>query len=225
LTPVRVKICGLKEPRHGAVAARAGADYVGVVFAERARRVTPEEARAVVDALDGSACAVGVFVDAPKVDILRHRDLTGFDAAQLHGAESPADCRALQEEGLIVWKAIRPTSREDLVGAWQAFAGVADAILVEGFSPDAAGGTGSGFPHEWLSTIDRVGSDLVLAGGLDNKNVATAIRVGRPDIVDVSSGVEARLGVKSVDRIEAFLAAAKGRVSVVAANTSVEKAR
>ena len=54
MSTVRVKICGLREPTHAAAAARAGADYVGVVFAERIRRVSAEEARAVVAALDGA---------------------------------------------------------------------------------------------------------------------------------------------------------------------------
>lgn len=205
---VRVKICGLKEPAHAAATARAGADFVGVVFAERIRCVTTEEARAVVDALDGAARAVGVFVDATADDVLRHRDRVGFHVAQLHGSESPADSRALRAEGLVVWKAIRPTSRDDLVAAWDAYASVSDAILVEGFSPEAAGGTGTSFPHAWLAAIDRAGSDLVLAGGLSAENVAAAIRAGRPNIVDVSSGVEKTPGVKSIACIEAFLSAA-----------------
>lgn len=210
---VRVKICGLKEAAHAAAAVGAGADYIGVVFAERIRRVTPQEARAVVDALEGATQAVAVFVDALADDILRYRDRVGFSVAQLHGAESPADAQALRDEGLVVWKAIRPTSREALGESWQAFSEATDALLVEGFSPEAAGGTGSAFPHEWLSAIDRSGPDLVLAGGLNADNVMAAIRDGRPNVVDVSSGVEVAPGIKSIDRIKAFLSIVRGPVS------------
>jgi len=80
---VEVKICGLKEAAHADAAAEAGADYVGVVFAERLRRVSPEHAAGVVAALGDRCRAVGVFVDASVDDVLRHRDTAGFHIAQL----------------------------------------------------------------------------------------------------------------------------------------------
>ena len=216
VSPVEVKICGLREPRHAAVTSRAGADYVGVVFAGRVREVTAEEAAAVVGALEGGTRAVGVFVDATPAEILHKRDAAGFHVAQLAGAERPEMCEALRAEGLDVWKGVRPTSADALARGWDAYRGAADAILVEGFSPHAPGGTGTAFPHAWLSGLERDGCALVLAGGLDADNVARAIRDGRPDIVDVSSGVERAPGEKSLARILDFLAAARGPTRPVA---------
>ena len=99
---------------------------------------------------------------------------------------------------------------QSLVDEWIDFAGAAGAILVEGFSPEAPGGTGSSFPHEWLTNLDRGDSRLVLAGGLDAANVAAAIASTRPDVVDVSSGVEDAPGIKSLARIREFVEAACG---------------
>ncbi len=210
MSATEVKICGLKEPSHAEAASAAGAAYVGVVFAERLRLVTPEAAAAVVGAIHGGTRAVGVFVDATLSLILRNRDVARFHIAQLHGSESPSDCEALRAEGLGVWKALRPPRREALGEDWTRFADVADAILVEGFAAEAAGGTGSAFPYEWLTDLDRNGPSLVLAGGLDARGVSTAIEAARPDVVDVSSGVESRPGVKSISLIDGFLRAVKG---------------
>lgn len=209
MSRVGVKICGLREPRHATVTSRAGADYVGVVFAGRVREVTAEEAAAVVGALEGGTRAVGVFLDAGPAEILRKRDVAGFHVAQLAGEEPPEVCDHLRGEGLDVWKGLRPTSSDALVRGWDAYREAADAIIVEGFSPRGPGGTGTAFPYEWLSELARNGCALALAGGLKAANVARAIRDVRPDIVDVSSGVERAPGEKSIDLILEFLAEAR----------------
>ncbi|MCZ0936780.1 MAG: phosphoribosylanthranilate isomerase [Gemmatimonadetes bacterium] len=209
MTRARVKICGLREPRHAAATSRAGADYVGVVFAGRVREVTAGEAAGVVEALEGGTRAVGVFVDAGPAEILVKRDIAGFHVAQLAGAEPPDLCDRLRDEGLNVWKGLRPTSSDALVEGWDEYREAADAILLEGFSPRGPGGTGTAFPYEWLAGLERDGCGLALAGGLNADNVARAIREVRPDIVDVSSGVERARGEKSIDLILEFLAAAK----------------
>lgn len=209
MSRVGVKICGLREPRHATATSRAGADYVGVVFAGRVREVTAEEAAAVVGALEGGTRAVGVFLDAGPAEILRKRDAAGFHVAQLAGGEPPEVCDRLRGEGLDVWKGLRPTSSDALVRGWDEYREAADAILVEGFSPRGPGGTGTAFPYEWLSELARNGCALALAGGLKAANVARAIRDVRPDIVDVSSGVERAPGEKSIDLILEFLAEAR----------------
>ncbi len=209
MSRVGVKICGLREPRHATATSRAGADYVGVVFAGRVREVTAEEAAAVVGALEGGTRAVGVFLDAEPAEILRKRDVAGFHVAQLAGEEPPEACDRLRAEGMDVWKGLRPTSSDALVRGWDEYREAADAIIVEGFSPRGPGGTGTAFPYEWLSELARNGCALALAGGLKAANVARAIRDVRPDIVDVSSGVERAPGEKSIDLILEFLAEAK----------------
>ena len=211
MTFPRVKICGITGVPDAIAVAEAGAHYVGVVFAERVRRVTPAGAAAIVGAVAGRARGVGVFVDATEDDVEAHRGVVGFEIAQLHGSESPEVCERVRSRGAEVWKAIRPRTRDDLMAGLRRYSTVVDAILVEGFSPAAAGGTGSSFPHEWLDGVDREESpDIVLAGGLNPANVGEAIRVVAPDIVDVSSGVESAPGVKSIPLVEAFIQAARG---------------
>jgi len=206
----RVKICGITDVADGIGAVDAGADYLGVVFAERARRVTPAEAASVIRAVYGRARGVGVFVDANEDDVLGFWGVVGFDVAQLHGSESPDACARLGSQGLDVWKAIRPRSREELAEGVARYRDAVDAILIEGFSTAAAGGTGTPFPHEWLEAIDRErGPDLVLAGGLTPANVARAIETVEPEVVDVSTGVESAPGVKSMELVVAFIEAVR----------------
>ncbi len=229
---VRIKICGCRKGDDALAAAEAGADYVGVVFAERVRRVTPQEAAETLAPVLPHLGGVGVFVDAIAADVLNARDVAGFDVAQLHGSEPPALCESLRAEGLQVWKALRPRGIPELVEGLDLYAGVVDAILVEGFSKEAAGGTGTGFPIEWLAPVRGRFSDLdeagglashvpahgsrapqrprfVLAGGLDPGNVAEAIRRTQPSIVDVSSGVESSPGEKDPDLIQRFALAVR----------------
>ena len=198
---------------------------MGVVFAGRVREVTAEEAAGVVGALEGGTQAVGVFVDASPTEILRTRDVAGFHVAQLHGREPPGACDELRAEGLGVWKGLRPTSGDALVRGWDEYSEAADAILVEGFSPRGPGGTGASFPWEWLSDLVRDGCALALAGGLDAANVSRAIRDGRPDIVDVSSGVERAPGEKSIELILEFLAAAREAVGPAPVSGSAARSR
>jgi phosphoribosylanthranilate isomerase len=226
-----VKICGCRKPADAIAAADARATYAGVVFAERLRRVTPAEAAEILAPTRGKLRAVGVFVDASHEEILAARDMAGLHIAQLHGAESPEQCRDARDSGLEVWKALRPRSREELATGLERYAGAVDAILVEGFSAAAAGGTGTAFPIEWLAPVrERLAGDdeprgpdsatdvggrpderpaFVLAGGLTPENVRDAIRRARPSIVDVSSGVECGPGEKDVELIARFVSAAR----------------
>lgn len=205
----RVKICGLRRRDEVRAAAEAGADYVGLVFADSPRRVTPSEAGALAGkASEAGLVPVGVFVDRPVEEVRSLASRVVFEVAQLHGDENPEACRQLRHGGLEVWKAVRPRSREELWEAVERYRGAVDALLVEGHSPEAAGGTGTRLPLEWLEDEgSRPLPRLVLAGGLDPDNVAEAVREARPDVVDVSSGVEAAPGEKDPERIRAFVAA------------------
>ena len=222
-----MKICGCRKPADTIAAADAGATYAGVVFAERLRRVTPVEAAEILAPARDRLRAVGVFVAASAAEILAARDVAGLDIAQLHGAESPEQCTAVRDAGLEVWKALRPRSAEELAAGLDRYLGTVDAILVEGFSAVAAGGTGTGFPIEWLAPLrERLANDdearpphpstdanerprFVLAGGLTPDNVRDAIRRTRPSIVDVSSGVERAPGEKDPELIRRFVTAAR----------------
>ncbi len=214
-----VKICGLREPRHTVAAAEAGADLIGFIFAPARRQVTPEQARASIEAAravaPGSIVAVGVFVDETPERIAAVVETAGLDAVQLHGDEPPGFAAQLTVPAVKAFKP-KPGDAEDAVAAAIADhqgPGGAVAALVDGYHPGSSGGAGVAADWALASRLARR-APMLLAGGLDPENVATAIRQVRPLGVDVSSGVEID-GTKDAERIAAFVAAAKGAFAAV----------
>lgn len=206
-----VKICGLRRREDAEAAASAGALYGGVILAPGGKRtISPREVPALFEGL--SLRRVGVFVDAPLADLRRDADFAGLHVLQLHGDEAPAFARELRDGGdLTVWKAVRVRVPDDLRQAIERYAGSVDALLLDGWSPDARGGTGTAFDWEDLAEQRSLLPEtlgLVVAGGLNPANVSRAIRILRPDVVDVSSGVETAPGVKDPAAVRAFVEAA-----------------
>lgn len=209
---VRVKICGLTRPQDAGLAAEAGADLLGAVLAsESPRVVSPERAREIVADIDRPLVIVTGGRSLREIE--RAARVSGASGIQLHGEESPADAKALGEMGgWSIWKAIRVRAAGDVLTAVETFGEVVDGLLLDGWHPERRGGTGVRF--DW-SDVSRIrGSvpdalELVAAGGMNPGNVGEAIRALRPDVVDVSSGVEARPGIKDPERVRAFIQAAK----------------
>jgi len=217
-----VKICGLREPAHALAAAEAGADFVGLVFAESRRRVTIEQARAIARALGEPLAAagggaehieallrrkrplvVGVFADAGAETINRTADAVGLDLLQLSGEEPWDMCDKLSRPVLRAVKVRDGTSAEEIIAA----IGPGAVPLLDTHAEGALGGTGR--PFDWAVAAEVARRfPIVLAGGLAAENVGEAVRRVRPWAVDVSSGVETD-GVKDVEKICAFIAAAK----------------
>jgi phosphoribosylanthranilate isomerase len=209
----QVKICGLCRPEDAIVAVEAGADLAGVVLdAGTHRSQTVESAAAILDGVP-AARRVGVMVDASGAAVRRAVERLGLAVIQLHGAEPLAFVRALREDcGVSIWKAVRPRTLVEAEAAVEAWAGSVDALLLDGWSDVAAGGTGTRF--DWsvgarVRAILPAPARLVAAGGLTPDNVASLVEAVRPDIVDVSSGVEAVPGRKDRALMERFIAAAR----------------
>ena len=210
-----VKICGLREPEHAAAAARAGADFIGFVFAPARRQVTADMAQSCIAAAREAAAgrtllAVGVFVDALPMEIAGIAEQAGLDAVQLQGTESPEFIQGLP---IPAFKALRPRpeSRSAEVIAeirrYRSAAMPPVGVLIDGYSEQTAGGTG--VRADWaLAAEISSGFPILLAGGLDPGNVGAAIRHVRPQGVDVSSGVEVN-GVKDSALIARFIRAAR----------------
>jgi phosphoribosylanthranilate isomerase len=207
---VDVKICGVCRAGDARVAAAAGARWLGVILAPGySRTQTVDGARVIFEA--AAIRRAGVFVDAEPDEVASAARALALDAVQLHGEESPAYVGALRGAvGCEVWKAIRVRDPRDLSAAAGPYAGHVDAVLLDGWSPDAHGGAGVSF--DWSAAAAHVpaGVRLIVAGGLRPENVARAVSVLRPAMVDVSSGVEDVVGQKAPDRIHAFIAAARG---------------
>jgi len=206
---VEAKICGLTRPGDAALAARLGASYLGVVFAESTRQVGQAGARDIVKA-GGGVPVVGVFVSHPVDDILRLRDTTGLSAVQLHGSYDAAVRMRLMREKLPVW-VVRHIASPDDIELLPEQADGAAVLMVEPQVPGALGGTGVALDLSLAQAARaRVGrTRLALAGGLRPDTLARAMALVSPDIVDVSSGVEAAPGLKDADRLARFLEVAR----------------
>jgi len=209
--PPAVKVCGLTRPQDAAAAAEAGARYLGIILAPGGRRTVAPGDGAVIFG-DLNVQRAGVFVNAGPDELRRAADAARLDVLQLHGDEAPELAAALRGEGFTVWKALRPRSGDELSAGLVHYAGAVDAILLDGYSAEARGGTGTAF--DWHAAAGRLGelppkTMLVAAGGLRPENVAEAASILRPQVVDVSSGVESAPGVKDHAAIRAFTAAVR----------------
>lgn len=209
----QVKVCGLCRPEDAAAAVAAGASHIGVILSAQGPRALDEARARSVLSRRGSARAVGVLVDEPVDRIAALAEELHLDVLQLHGAETVEDVRALRSRTVAsIWKSIRVRDAHDARESIAAWAEHADGLLLDGWSPHAAGGTGTAFEWEALRDVRAqipAHVTLVVAGGLTADNVASAIRLLSPDIVDVSSGVETEPGIKSHERIRAFVAASR----------------
>lgn len=206
-----VKICGNTSLEDAKLAAEAGADAVGFVFATSPRKVTADQVAAITPYLPAKLEKIGVFVDAKLNEIAETIRRGGLTGVQLHtdaGDALPAKLRAEFGRELRILrvvhfgagaadKAVEAASDPDI-----------DAILVDSRTATAVGGTGIAFDWEKArATIFNAGvaAKLVAAGGLNPENVAKAITTLRPWGVDAVSGVEAAPGKKDAEKVRAFV--------------------
>jgi phosphoribosylanthranilate isomerase len=209
---VEVKICGLRTPETVRAAVEAGARAVGFVFYPPSpRAIGVEAARQMARLLPTSVRAVGLFVDAADDELEAVVSQTPLDLLQLHGDEPPrrvAEIRARFD--IPVMKAIRVATAADLT-ALADYEAVSDQILFDTKLPanisSLPGGTGIAFDWRLLRGV-KLTRPWMLSGGLTAENLAEAVAESGGRRLDVSSGVEDRPGVKNVERIRAFLAAA-----------------
>ncbi len=210
--PLTVKICGLKTPAALDTALDAGADLVGFVFFPPSpRHLGLEAARDLAKRVKGRAGIVALTVDATDhrlTDIVRE---IKPDMLQLHGQETSDRVVAVRTRfGLPVMKALPIAMRRDL-SPIRTYAHVADRLIFDARAPKTAtrpGGLGKPFDWHLLAGIDP-GVPFMLSGGLDAGNVAEAVAITRAPGVDVSSGVESAPGVKDLQKIRAFIRAAR----------------
>ena len=208
----RVKICGLMRREDVLAADAAGASFVGVVLSAGFGR-SVELPRAAALVAGTRAAKVAVLVDETPAAAEEAALALGADALQLHGSESPDVLEALRARGAwTLWKAVRARSLGDIERTVERYARVADGILVEGWRAGSlgVGGARLGLEPEAVRALVPATLDFVLAGGLEPGTVAEAARLFRPDVVDVSSGVERAPGVKDPEAVRAFVRAARG---------------
>ncbi len=201
-----MKICGVTNVDDALLAAGLGADAIGLNFAVSPRRIGLEVARDVVRRVPPDVLAVGVFRNQSRDEVVRTANTLGLRVVQLHGEETPEDCR---------WVA------ERVPAVIRAFA-IADPALTSGddYGPHRllidSPRPGSGQVFDW-SNLEHVlnGRPFILAGGLNAENVADAIAVARPWGVDAVSGVEASPGRHDPTRVRRFIANARAAAADV----------
>jgi phosphoribosylanthranilate isomerase len=209
----KVKFCGMTRPADAALAAEIGASYVGVVFADGPRRVSPAQARRILDAAGKGVKRVGVFGTNEPDEIERISEEARLDVVQLHADPSAEHVKSIRPKFRgEVWAAIRIAGTHIPAYAELLF-DKADAIVLDARSETRLGGTGQALPWNDLAVdlaLDRGSCAVVLAGGLSPYNVVSAIKTLAPDVVDVSSGVESAPGIKDPWLMRDFYTAATG---------------
>jgi len=195
---IRVKICGICDLEAANMAVEAGADLIGFHFCDSDRRVSPEQARSIIEELLVRPKIVGVFIDEAPDEVRQIAEFVDLDLLQLHGSEQPGF-----EAGRPVMKVLKvKEGRVPGADGWP------DPIMLDSWSSDQRGGTGRTW--DWEVARRLLGSRKVfIAGGLQPGNVGKVVSEFRPYGVDVSSGVEARPRVKDPDKVRAFVRAVR----------------
>ncbi|MEW9570654.1 phosphoribosylanthranilate isomerase [Rhodanobacter sp. Si-c] len=200
----RIKCCGMTRVEDALLAARLGADAIGLVFTARSkRRVSVAQAQAIVHALPPFVSTVALFMDdtpALVEDVIA--DVVP-DLLQFHGGEPDEWCAQFGRRYL---KAIAMGAGAAALARLHDHPHAA-ALLLDGHGLGEAGGGGKAF--DWSLMPTDLAQPLVLAGGLHAGNVAEAIRVARPWAVDVASGVESAPGIKDAGKLRDFIAAVR----------------
>lgn len=213
--PLWIKICGNTSLADAQLAASAGADALGFIFAPSPRRVTVEQVAAITPLLPANVEKIGVFVDASTDEIAAAVRAAGLTGVQLHSGIAPdahAQLRAAFGPALRILRVVHFAHDAAAQAAALDADPHLDALLIDSRTPKAVGGTGIAF--DWqaaagplfpgTATLKRVA-----AGGLNPANVAEAIATLRPWGVDAVSGVEATPGRKDPAKLRAFLANAR----------------
>lgn len=198
------------------LAAQLGARYLGGIRAGGPRLLTPARWREVVGTVHAGVERVAVLGAMAAQEVVAEARALGADIAQWHGDPDAASVARVAEEGVRVWPVLRIASGGLPPEAW-ALSAHADALVLDAKVPGQLGGTGVALDWEALAAdvarwrADMAGVRLVLAGGLTPSNVAQAIALLNPDVVDVSSGVELAPGIKDPERMRAFVHAVRGQ--------------
>lgn len=231
-----VKICGLKDTHTLQSILHLPIDHIGLLFAKSKRQVTPQQAGELIRVIaDWKASGkpapltVGVMVNPSREELAAVLKEAPLDILQLHGHETPEECRWIKNEfpGVQLWRVVsvaqtKPDkaqgegSRTDAIASQlDPYKDVVDAILLDTFDPVYGGGSGKTFSWETIPPYQAwsraAGIPLLVAGGLQADNVGELLDTYSPEGVDVSSGVETD-GVKDIAKITSFVERVKHRV-------------
>jgi len=200
---IRIKICGITNLEDAKLAIDTGADAIGLVFYEKSPRyVAINSAKYIIKNASPFINFIGLFVDANESYVRKVLDRVAIDTLQFHGQESEQAC-AMYNRPYI--KAIRMAEDINLYEQCEKYSS-ASGLLLDTYVKDVPGGTGLSF--DWDRIPNDLNKPIILAGGLDETNVKSAISQVRPYAVDVSGGVEIEKGIKDPVKIKNFISEA-----------------
>ena len=196
----KIKICGITNLQNAREASELGVDALGFVFFSKSPRyIEPKKARAIINLLPSFILRVGLFVNSPKEEVLSAISESRVNMLQFHGDEDENFCNQFN---LPYIKAIAFKDGINLLEYCQQFAS-SSAILIDTYSQKMRGGTGKTF--NWDLIPKQLPLPLIIAGGLDSKNVSSLIDSVKPYGVDVSGGVELDKGIKDHNMMKNFV--------------------
>jgi phosphoribosylanthranilate isomerase len=203
---VKVKICGITNLKDARDAVRSGCDGLGFVFFKGSQRyIEPKKAGSIIRELPSGIIKIGVFANARKETVKRIATLCKLDILQFHGNESPQFCARFTKYKVIKTFRVKNKIDSQDIKRYKVF-----AYLFDTFVKSKIGGTGKKFNWEFLtSELAGINKPVFLSGGLNAKNVLQAIKIVKPQWVDVSSSVEKKPGVKDPDKVRKFIKTAK----------------
>jgi phosphoribosylanthranilate isomerase len=209
-----IKICGIKTKEQALAAAKAGADFIGMVFTTSPRQITTDTGKKISFALKThfpNVKTVGVFVNYPTALLQMTVDKCGLDWVQMHGTEPWEVCKELARPIIKVARVARNYSPETIIETFEygkkLLYGEPLLFMLDTSAKDKYGGTGQSFDWSQARAIAEK-FPVIVAGGLNPENVTAAIEMIAPWGVDVSSGVETK-GVKDMKKIEKFIKAVR----------------
>ncbi|MFH0767950.1 MAG: phosphoribosylanthranilate isomerase [Chloroflexota bacterium] len=211
---IRVKICGLSEIEPALVASQGGADFLGLVFANSRRRVSPQKALQLVEAvhsLKKRPAVVGLFVNTPAHEVNDIADYCQLDWVQLSGDETWQYCPEIRKPLIKVIHVSNKQKADELLAeiemGYRLLPRRELICLLDSPVKDTYGGTGE--PFDWrLAKEVTTRFPVIIAGGLTTVNVGQLVNEIRPWGVDISTGVETD-GRKDALKITAFIQAVR----------------
>ncbi|WP_027417497.1 phosphoribosylanthranilate isomerase [Aneurinibacillus terranovensis] len=221
-----VKICGITQADTitEIVERRLSVDWLGFVFAPSRRQVAPSRWQELAGLIPSDIKTVGVFVDPALEEIAAVFNTARLDIVQLHSEASPAFCQRVKEQfgcqlikvfginepGGMQHNSDNPCDDEEykISSVLDSYLGIVDYVLLDTVTTSQAGGTGKAFAWDEMTPYrawcETHGLPLIVAGGINERNVAELVRKYNPDGIDVSSGVETD-GRKDADKIQTLI--------------------
>lgn len=205
---MKVKICGITNLEDALLAVEYQADAIGfILHAESPRTISLNDAVKISKKLPPNITSVALVANAPKETVQQVIDSQCFNLIQFHGDESAEFCQQFNFPFIRCLR-VKPAESITEQSANYIHASNIQGFLIDKWHSNAYGGQGELVEHEELDRI-QLPHPLILAGGLNPKNIISRIKLIMPDAVDVSSGVESETGKKCPKKLALFISLAQ----------------